>query len=69
MAAGSYGALVHYPDGRSRVRVLVETPVPGSLLSMPKGDRWVVRAVRLSEGELDGRAYTTEVQVEPAPEE
>jgi hypothetical protein len=25
--------------------------------------------VRLSEGERDGQAYTTEVQVEPAPEE
>jgi hypothetical protein len=61
------GALVHYPDGRSNVRVGPETPAIGALLTGAKGVQWLVTGVRPREGELDGKAYTTEVQVEPAP--
>jgi hypothetical protein len=64
----SWKTLVHYPGGSSKVRVVSETPVPGAVLVDPEGGRWIVAAVRLSEGERDGQAYTTEVQVEPAPE-
>jgi hypothetical protein len=69
MAVPSWKTLVHYPAGVSNVRVVFETPERGALLVVPEGDRWVVKDVRLSEGERDGQAYTTEVQVEPAPEE
>jgi hypothetical protein len=69
MAVPSWKTLVHYPDGWSNVRVVFETPERDALLVVPEGDRWVVKAVRLSEGERDGHAYTTEVQVEPAPED
>ena len=69
MARPSWTTLVHYPDGRSKVRVVFETPVPDALLVGPEGDRWVMRAVRISDGEIDGLTYTHEAQVEPAPEE
>jgi hypothetical protein len=69
MAAPSWKTLVHYPAGYSNVRVVFETPERGALLVVTEGDRWVVKAVRPSEGERDGQAYTTEVQVEAAPEE
>jgi hypothetical protein len=64
----SWKTLVHYPVGSSNVRIVFERPECGSVLAVREGDRWTVRAVRLSEGERDGQAYTTEVQVEPAPE-
>jgi hypothetical protein len=69
MARASYGVLVHYPSGRSDVRVVPETPAIGALLTGAEGVRWLMTGVRLREGELDGKAYTTEVQVEPAPKE
>jgi hypothetical protein len=64
MAARSYGVLVHYPDGSSDVRVVLETPVMGALLVLAEGSaRWVAEDVRINEGEFGGTPHSFEVWV------
>lgn len=64
MAVPSYGVLVHYPDGSSDVRVVLETPVMGALLVLAEGSaRWVAEDVRINEGELGGTPHSFEVWV------
>ena len=66
MAAGSYGALVHYPDGTEKVRTIFAAPEIRAPIVLVEDDRegWIVKEAHVREGELDGKAYQFEIWVE-----
>ncbi len=71
MAAGPYGALIYYPDGEPKVRTIFAAPEIGGPIVLVEDDRegWFVKDAHDREGELNGKAYQFEIQVELRPED
>jgi hypothetical protein len=74
MAVASYGVLVHYPSGMSRVETLVgRVPTKAGDLVEIKGQptgSWIAREdpKMEPEGAFEGKRYDLEVEVQHPPE-
>jgi hypothetical protein len=64
----SWGALIHFPDGRDRVLSLSQQPFFDKRLAGQLEGDWVIADAKASGGTVDGQEYTFEVWVKPAGE-
>jgi hypothetical protein len=63
-----FGALVHFPDGTTRVVQAYERPERGELLAADVEGSWIVERMALAppDAERDGQTFQHEVWVKPA---